>query len=487
MNTISNTNFCGPMIKEPAIDNLTTETTAVETPSSNSAFYEGTPIELGDSSTQINRESENISKEQSQPGFDKLLALVKLIGAAAIAAAMALFLYEGIEITNDIQRFFSILGFGGLLTALGLAVNKWLSDRVASRLFIGLSLGSVPVIASVLGGFTFSLTDAAKSLSLPQYATWELTNTASLYTALPIALIVIGAISALGYMVLTRSEARWLTPAFFVSNALLLIPSRDGATIALIASIAIGALVWVVHKNQVNPISFKTIEGKWALALLFLAPLIMIVRSAVFYDYEVISGTIILVTLYGALRYFFHECESGKKLEIFALLATFLSGVVAAGSLSIFIVEATWSPLSSYGNSGAAIVVLWTLLSLLVGFDFARKNNDWALSRLMNGFTGVMVGGVVVLSALFSSFSWMATLALLAILTTFMLVHYARGWQTEAGILLIIIATLSIQHVDDLLNALLATGWWGLAAAGITAVVGSAIMEKCIKPRPQAA
>jgi len=93
----------------------------------------------------------------------KIVVLLKFIGAGVVAAAMALFLLDGIQVNNDIQRFLTILGFGALLTASGLAVNHWLTDRVASRLFIGLSLAAVPVIASVLGGLIFSLTDAAKT------------------------------------------------------------------------------------------------------------------------------------------------------------------------------------------------------------------------------------------------------------------------------------------------------------------------------------
>jgi len=44
------------------------------------------------------------------------------------------------------------------------------------------------------------------------------------------------------------------------------------------------------------------------------------------------------------------------------------------------------------------------------------------------------------LSSAFGRFSWLATLAVLAVLTAFMLAHFARGWRVETGILLITIA-----------------------------------------------
>ena len=476
MDTTTNSNFCGPMLEAQDFKEISTTNFSIES----------TASEVHNSEA-VNDSTAEASDTKKQPTLHTLLDTIKFIGAATIAAAMALFLFEGIEVTNDIQRYFSILGFGALLTALGLAVNHLLSDRVASRLFIGLSLGAVPVIATVLGGFTYSLTDAAKSLALPQFATWELASTASLYIALPLTFLVVSAIAALGFMVMTRSESRWLTPALIASNTLLLIPTRDSTTVAFVAAVAIGVLAWIVRKKQVNSISFKTFEGRWALAVLFLAPAIMVVRSAIFYQPEISAATIIACTLYGVSRYLFHRCESGKKREIFSLMTTVVSGVAAAVCVTAYAAHLSWMPISTMRNSDSEIIVMWAILMLLVAFDFARKNNSWTLSRLMNGLTCVIVGGVVVGSALVLGFSWVATVIVLAGLSALMMVHYARGWKTESGILLVIISTLLIQHTDELLSALASTGWWGLAATGTSAVIGSAILEKTMKRRREAA
>jgi len=43
-------------------------------------------------------------------------------------------------------------------------------------------------------------------------------------------------------------------------------------------------------------------------------------------------------------------------------------------------------------NSDSEIIVMWAILMLLVAFDFARKNNSWTLSRLMNGCNGCCTG-----------------------------------------------------------------------------------------------
>lgn len=486
MDTAIDKNFCGPL---PDASLSNPENASQDSPEN----LTGTPIEPDESTAPDVDASIDLAQPQlpvdepETPVLQRMFATIKFIGAATIAAAMALFLFEGIEVTNDIQRFSSILGFAGFLTVLGLAVNKWLSDRVASRLFIGLALLSVPVIATVLGGFTFSLTPAAASLALPQYATWKLASTASLVIALPVALVIVGAVSAFGLMVMARSESRWLTPALIASNALLLIPTRDSTTVALIASVAIVTLLWIVRKYQQNPISFKTFEGQWALAVLFIAPVIMIVRSAVFYEPEIVSATVIAVTLYAVSRYIFHRVDSGKKREIFALLATVVSGFLAVVCLIGFGLESSLIPFVNYNGTAGTVTLIWTLMMLGVAFDFARKNNSWILSRLMNGLTIAAVGIVVLSSGVFIEINWIATLVLFTILAAFMPLYYGRGWNVETGILLVVIAGFLLLHIDDIFRALMATGWWGLAAAGTAAVVGSAVLEKSLKRQPKPA
>lgn len=175
--------------------------------------------EISQTPETINKVENEAEKPNKNP-IKLILTITKCLGAATVALAMRLFLFEGLTVTGDSQRFFTIAGFGALMTALGLAVYHLLNDRVASRLFLALSMGSIPIVTAVLGGLIFSLSSASENLTIPNYVTWTPPDQASLYLALPIGLLSIAAIAAFGFMVMARSEWRWMTPRHFFTTTM---------------------------------------------------------------------------------------------------------------------------------------------------------------------------------------------------------------------------------------------------------------------------
>ena len=413
----------------------------------------------------------------------RLLGLLKFVGAGIVVAAMALFLFEGITVTNDSQRFFTILGFGGALTALGLAVNKWLQDRVASRLFIGLSLASIPVIATVLGGLVFSLTDAAKALSLPTIATWQIANAAHLYWAIPIGLAVVAMIAVLGLMVMARSEWRWMSPALIVSNALLVIPIRDSVFITVLVATAIVALIVWIRKKTIKPIAFKTAEGRWALGVLFFAPAIMLARTLLLYNTDLFMGACASTVAYGAARYWFQRCRLGCKENVVAYLFTLVTGITAVITVALYLVPMI--PNDFYFGHGrdGAIAAVSTFSMLPLAYDAARKHPSWFLSRFMHTFILLGVATSLLIQTLILGLSPVLTAITVGILLGFSVLHSLRRWYVEAVIALIIALSLIIRHGDWLWGTLLNTGWWGLAALGISVLVGGALLERTLMTR----
>jgi len=368
-----------------------TELTTTETTTSELSSDELYSIDID----KLGQDKSNTDKLSTE----KVLSSVKFAGAGTVVAAMALFLFEGISVNNDIQRFITILGFGALLSGAGLIVNKWLSDRVASRLFIGLSLISVPVIACVLGGLIYSLTPAAQSADYPMFATWTLADSASLWVAVPLGLGVVSAISALATMIMVRSEVRWMTPALLISTSLLLVPIRDSSVIALLVLFSFIALVWAVRKYQVNPISFQTSEGRFALGVLFLAPVIMIGRTLALYQPDYFMAVCISGMLYGVLRRMYFRTEAGVKPETALLVATAATGFTALTSVvgyahdvisnhfrrafvksdGLLLTDSTFSFLVQL------LTPLWALMILLVMFDLLKKRKNWFLPSLHCG------------------------------------------------------------------------------------------------------
>jgi len=434
------------------------------------------------------------------PSLGSVLTTMKFLGAGAVAIAMALFLFEGIKVDNDSQRFFTILGFGGLLTGMGLAVNHFLQDRVASRLFLGLSLASITVMAAVLGGLIFSLTDAAQAMNYPGYATWKIADAASLWIALPIGLVVIGVVATLGNMVMARSEARWMTPVLLASNALVLIPSRDNALIAVITAASIAALFWVIRRCQVNPISFQTAEGRWALMMLFFAPVVLIGRTVLLYQPDFLIAVCLFSVLYLAARQGFHKSDSSSRTEIAMMIATIVTGIAAAFSFTSFIDQSISqyfynhrpdANMSFYYSPMRATLKdlmpsLWAALSMAVMFDINRKGKVFASRFFSVGVTLIAALGIIV-QMVFDPSSLLPVLVGSAVLALFMILYHSQNKAIEAAVLLVTLSVVLLIHLDSIVGILVGTGWWGLAAVGIACIVGGAFIEQSLSKRAQTA
>ena len=85
--------------------------------------------------------------EKSTTGFFEVVRkyasvsdMLRLFGAAAVAVAMGLFLLDGVKVVNDLQRFLTMLGLTGALTAAGLLMSSLLKEQRGSRVFITLAL-----------------------------------------------------------------------------------------------------------------------------------------------------------------------------------------------------------------------------------------------------------------------------------------------------------------------------------------------------------
>ena len=399
----------------------------------------------------------------------RVLAAVKVMGAATVAAAMGLFLYEGAGISNDIERFVSMLGFGAFLTVLGLGVNRWLGDRVASRLFIALSLASISVITAVLGALAFSLTETSATLSLPDLVTWQLVDTASLAVLLPLGLLVVTAIAAFGFRVLARSESRWMTIAMVCSSALLLLPTRDELWIALSATVAVSTLVVVVRKQRVNSAVFYTMEGRWALLMLFVPPAIMVLRTIALYQTNWYLALYATAAACAACRYWLTKTEFSSRQNAVAGLATMIAAVYAtdlAGQVAKSILLAS------------DLTPAYTLILLAIALDITRKMPTGFILRAIHQLLCLRI--CIQLLSMANSHNPDALMIFLTIVVVapFMVNYAKRGWYLEAATLLVAVLGAGAIQIDSVLNFVLSTGWWGVAALGIAALVGGSALEK---------
>ena len=175
-----------------------------------------------------------VAAEKSTTGFFEVVRkyasvsdMLRLFGAAAVAVAMGLFLLDGVKVLNDLQRFLTMLGLTGALTAAGLLMSSLLKEQRGSRVFITLALLSVPVNFTVIGALLYSVIPLdTMALNYPGYAHWQVGGLSDLAIGLAAAVVVLGPVVWAGFSVLARSACAWLSMALIASSAILLIPVR---------------------------------------------------------------------------------------------------------------------------------------------------------------------------------------------------------------------------------------------------------------------
>jgi len=256
----------------------------------------------------------------------------------------------------------------------------------------------------------------------------------------------------------------------------------------VIVSLSIAALYWIVKRQQVNPISFQTNEGRWALGVIFLAPIIMIGRTVVLYEPGAFMMFCLSGSVFAVARHLFHKADRGTKTEIALLIGSVATGLAAITSAGYLVYDIGFSYYSNTAFWSGLAVNLWGFLALSMMFELARKTEDWAISRTLNFLTALstallMLAYMIVDSMFHMSLGWVTIAASILILGGFAVFYVIRGWKPEALTLAIGVGAILLINIEPILSVFTQTGWWGLAAAGTTTIIGGAVIERTLSKR----
>jgi hypothetical protein len=406
--------------------------------------------------------------------YASLSDLLRLSGAIAVAVAMGLFLLDGIEVVNDLQRFLTMLGLTGALTAAGLAMSMLLKEQRGSRVFISLALLSVPVNFTVFGALLYSIMPMdAMALNYPNYAHWQVGSVTDLGLGLIVGLAVLGPVIWLGYSVLARASRHWLSIALLASSAILVVPVRGEL---LSAGLAIGAtvLLWLFcRRNASDSLVFKTLEGKLSVALLFVAPVIVAVRSLFFYD---VDGVLILTLSVG---FFVYSRQLMISLPKHWLLSTTLTLLTAAAIVGVCLASANMA-VNFMPDTWMLFVVSIGLLILTS--DLLRVSHTPVLSGVIGLlFAGAAIVGLVATTVFGSGMTLWVALTLIAIIGYgAWSKHYPLTGIGAIGLLALISLNAAelMFHAQVMWLTVLKTGWWGVAAGGALAIVAGSMIDR---------
>lgn len=395
--------------------------------------------------------------------------LVRFTGAGLIVFAVSLFLMQGMDATNDLQRFHLLLLQTGFLGAAGFAVGYVLKEPRGARVFFSLGLISIPANLAVLGAMIYSVLPAGQRAGhYPDYASWQASSVTEIVFAIGTGAIVLVPMALFAFSVFARQSRGWLSAGYLSSSAVLLLPVRDSLLVTLISVAAVVALLGLLRQRRSAGITLLTTEERFAQLLLFLPPVLMMARSAMLYSSEFNMLAMSSSVVYLTLRYCSQRSQSATWLDnsvhlLSALAATWLAGLLSS--------MAAINGLYSGAN------LLFPLLLGVLLLDLCRRvpsrtvlwwiHTGWALVCLP-----AFVGNYVLWSG--------ASTLVLTLLICALMIGSGRMFNNRAVIVLGVMALLGNLFLQGtyLIQLVMGSSWMTLAIMGALVVVTGSLIER---------
>lgn len=398
-----------------------------------------------------------------------MAGILRMGGAGLMVFSLCLFLMQGMEATSDLQRYLLLLGQTVLLTGTGFAVGFVLKEPRGARVFFSLALISIPANFAVLGAMIYSIAPLdAITTQYPTYASWQSTNLRELLIAGLAGLSVLIPMSVFCFAVLARHSKWWLSAAYLLASASLLIPLRETFSMTLISSACAIAIVALLSNRHAKRQRLATSEEKFAKALLFIPATLMLARSAALYNVDFHGTLAIVIAAYYLLRRLV-IARSGNSaltmsLQILSASAAFILAIM----------------LTSLLDSNFAFIapmLVFSLAWLGLNIELTRFIDNAKIRGLIHG-------------------SW-AVVSFCAIATDTLLFGDANGFIVNVTLALVLLASSVITHQKlsavlgtvalmgvlivngtHLFSLFLDTGWIGMAVTGATTIVAGSLLDR---------
>lgn len=396
-----------------------------------------------------------------------LSAVMRMAGALTLAAAMGLFLVDGVNVANDLQRYLTILGFTMMLTGLGFLMSHLLKEMRGARMFFALALLSVPVNFTVFGALLYSQFAWDRTTTdYPSIALWQLADTGGLIVTALGAMVLLIPTTWFSMSVLARGSRTVLSLGLLSASALLLLPVRGDGTVALIAVAMLAGIMILFQQLQQRDISVPTLEGRIARGLLFVPVVILVARGVLLYEAStVLTLALVLASQFG-LRLLCNKREGGSTGTIFMQLVS-----AALALITAVLVMQLLSP-----DSFASAVAIFDITLILLLLELGSRTGKHHVRRTIS----ILGSTMIALSCLpLLIFSTVGNLILACIFIGSMM-SYAihQGHRTESILAALLLVVLIALNANGLMTAALATGWWGVATAGVLAIVAASLVER---------
>ena len=206
----------------------------------------------------------------------------RFLGALLVVAATSTFMLQQWHAGDSVTRYLTLLAMTVSLVAAGVFCGVGVRESRGARTFFALVIAAIPVHFAVLGGLLQSQLpwDHFTGVSAPWNA--ESLTTALWLTGAGIAVLI--PCIHLSMLTLVRPCARTLTAAYAAVNLMLLVPIRDPDLVAWLVAALFAFVAWFEHRAPAASPALRTGEGVYVRAALTVPTIVMVGRTALWYE-----------------------------------------------------------------------------------------------------------------------------------------------------------------------------------------------------------
>jgi hypothetical protein len=384
-----------------------------------------------------------------------------------ILSALA-FMLQRWGVIDHITRYFSFLGFTGVMTAAALICGLGVKEGKGARTLFAMVVALAPVHFAQLGALLFSVFgEIPAHTHYPAYLLWQAHSPGAALATVGVACLLLIPILFTGFSTLDRQLAGKLTVVSLLANAVLLIPNRDPNTVALLGIVALVALS-LYNSRLVAITRFATFENKIARATLFLPVAVLVVRQCVLYS---LSAGFLAVSLMmiGAILFVSIPKYVSERIGTFSQAISPFP-ILAGWALALIDLEIG----TAAGEQVMFLLALGIpLAALFLGMSCVAKNAQLPLQ-----IDAALLGLVTTTAALNLSPGVMTSGLNILTVTAF----FTIAFLLERRVLLLLSAftavCTTVYHIRIVLNSFDFNLWITLGLAGVTTIVAASLIER---------
>ena len=286
-------------------------------------------------------EDSRVDGETTVGSMTTLSKVFRFLGALLVVAATSTFMLQQWHAGGSATRYLTLLAMTVSLVAAGVFCGIGVRESRGARTFFALVIAAIPVHFSVLGGLLQS--------QLPwdhftgAYAPWNAESLATALSLTGLGVAVLIPCMHLSMLTLIRPCARTLTAAYAAANLMLLVPVRDPDLVAWLVAASFAFVAFFEHRVSASSPALRTGEGVYVRAVLIVPAIVMIGRTALWYEPTFASAGLVLLVAGSACFAWPRAIQGHSALavgmqassSVGAAVGCFLLGIAALETIAV--------------------------------------------------------------------------------------------------------------------------------------------------------